>query len=320
MTRRTHMPVPLSWRALCSALPALCCVAALLSLAVLSLAAPAQAQRSGQDVKAFEGVKLEQKLGETLPGDVTLRNAAGEKVQLSRYFDGKHPVLLNFVYHECPMLCNLMVQGLTKTLRDMAWTPGDEFEVLTISFNHREGPALASEKKKAAVASLGKPEAAAGWHFLTGSKEAIRRLTGAAGFHFKWIEEKQEFAHPTALAFLSGDGTITRYLFGMNPSAGDTRKALVEASDGQVGSVVDQIALRCFQYDPESNSYVADAFNLMRMGSLLFAVLVGAALVVFWRRENDRQGEAPDSAVSSGDESSGARAASEASAESSASA
>lgn len=267
---------------------AVCCAALLLGTSA------AHAQRSGKKLKQFEGVKLEQKLGETLPGDITLRNAAGEQVQLSRYFDGERPVILNFVYHECPMLCNLMLEGLTKTMGNMAWTPGEQFEVLSVSFNHREGPKIARKAKKAAVSNLGKPGAARGWHFLTGSQESIQRLTQAAGFHFNWVEKKQQYAHPSAVIFLSGDRKITRYLGGINPGAGDTRKALVEASGGQVGNVLDQIVARCFQYDPESNSYVADAFNIMRLGSLLFAALLGVALVVFWRRESDRQGEEPE--------------------------
>ena len=259
--------------------------------------APATAQRSGQDIAAFDGVKLEQRLGKKVPGDLTFRNAEGKKVEIGRYFDGERPVILNLVYHECPMLCNLMLEGLTNTLKEMAWVPGDQFEVLTVSFNYREGPELARKEKKKAVANLGKPKAAKGWHFLTGSEESVQRLTQAVGFHFNWIEQKKQFAHPSAVIFLSGDRTITRYLGGVNPAAGDTRKALVEASDGQVGNVLDQIVARCFQYDPDSNSYVADAFNIMRLGSILFVVVVGAVLLVFWRRENDRQeeGESSDS-------------------------
>jgi protein SCO1/2 len=257
---------------------------------VFSLGAtPAQAQRSGQDIEAFEGVKLNQKLGNTVPGDIAFRNAEGKKVQISRYFDGERPVILNLVYHRCRMLCNLMLKGLTRTLGEMDWTPGGEFEVLTVSFNKREGPEVVRKKKKTAVANLGRPEAAKGWHFLTGSEESIQRLTQAVGFDFKWIAREEQFAHPSTVVFLSGDREITRYLGGVNPSAGDARKALVEASNGQVGNVLDQVVARCFQYDPESNSYVADAFNIMRLGSLLFVVVAGAGLLVFWRRERKSQ-------------------------------
>lgn len=257
-------------------------------LLVLSWGRPAQAQRSGQQIEALEGVGVDQKLGETIPADLTFTDAEGREVKLSRYFDGTRPVMLTLVYHDCPMLCGLVLQRLTRqTLTDMRWTPGEQFELVTVSFNPREGPELAREKKEAYLGTLGTPEAAAGWHFLTGSKEQIDRLTDAVGFRYRWIEEKRQYAHPAVTMFLSGEGKITRYLFGMGPAAGDARKALVEASDGQVGNVADQIALRCFQYDPDSNSYVADAFNIMRLGSLLFAVFVGVALFFFWRRERD---------------------------------
>lgn len=265
-------------------------------------ALPAQAQRSGQNIKQFEGVKLDQRLGETVPGDITFRTAEGKMVRLDRYFDGKRPVILNLVYHECPQLCNLALQGLTSTMKKMEWTPGEEFEVLTVSFNYREGPEVAREEKEMALGNLGKPEAANGWHFLTGSEKQVQRLTSAVGFHFNWVEEQQEFAHPSAVIFLSGERKITRYIPKLDPGPGDTRKALVEASDGQVGNVVDQIVFRCFQYDPNSNSYVADAFNIMRLGSLLFAALLGVVLVVFWRRESSRQGEAPEDASDAKDD------------------
>lgn len=279
---------------------------AALAIALLLGATPAQAQRSGQDIEAFEGVKLNQKLGNTVPGDITFRNAKGEKVQVSRYFDGKRPVILNLVYHRCRMLCKLMLKGLTRTLGEMDWTPGGKFEVLTVSFNKREGPKIARKKKKTAVGNLGRPEAAEGWHFLTGSEKSIQRLTQAVGFNFKWIARKKQFAHPSTVIFLSGEREITRYLGGVNPSADDARKALVEASNGQVGNVLDQVVARCFQYDPESNSYVADAFNIMRLGSILFVVIAGAGLLVFWRRERSHQDEEPDESEEADDDARGA--------------
>ena len=278
---------------------------AMLATAFSLGATPVQAQRSGQDIGAFEGVELNQKLGNTVPGDITFRNAKGKEVQISRYFDGERPVILNLVYHRCRMLCKLMLKGLRSTLGEMDWTPGGEFEVLTVSFNKREGPEIARKKKETAVANLGRPEAAKGWHFLTGSEESIQRLTQAVGFNFKWVARKKQFAHPSAVIFLSGNREITRYLGGVNPRAGDARKALVEASNGQVGNVLDQVVARCFQYDPESNSYVADAFNIMRLGSLLFVIVAGAGLLVFWRHErrsqNDDKGKEENEEPDDGD-------------------
>ncbi len=263
----------------------------LLSL-VCVLAFPVQAQRSGQQLAVFEGVGIEEKLGERIPLDLTFRDEAGQPVTLRTFFDGRRPVLLTLVYHDCPMLCNLVLDGLAKTLRQMSWTPGDQFEVLVVSFNHRETPELVRRKKAHYVDMLDRPEAAAGLHFLTGDSTTIRTLTDAVGFYFRWVPEKQQFAHPAALMFLSGEGKISRYLYGLEHDPGDVRKALVEASEGKVGTIVDQVLLYCFQYDPNENSYVANAFNIMRLGGAVTVVLLGITLFLFWRRERRRQQEA----------------------------
>lgn len=260
------------------------CIAAVLLL-VAGAVPTALAQRSGTMAKEFEGVSIDSRLGNTIPMDVTFRNEQGEPVALRQYFDGDRPVLLNLAYHNCPMLCGLMVTGLTETLRAMKWTPGDEFDVLTVSFNHREGPVIARKKKAHYLNVLGKPAAADGWHFLTGDQAAIKQLTDAVGFEFKYVEEKQQYAHPTAAIFLSGTGTVTRYIYGMEVEARDARKALVEASNGNVGSPVDQVLMYCFQFDPDENTYTADAFNLMKIGGVLTMILLGGTLYLFWRRE-----------------------------------
>ncbi len=253
------------------------------------LALPALAQRSGQQLAVFEGVGIEPKLGAYIPLDLTFYDEEGRPVALQTFFDGRRPVLLTLVYHDCPMLCNLVLDGLTKTLRQMSWTPGEQFEVLAISFDHRETPALVRRRKAHYLEMLGKPAAAAGWHFLTGDSTTIRALTDAVGFSFRWVPEKQQFAHPAALIFLSGDGKISRYLYGLEHDPGDVRKALVEASEGKVGTVLDQVLLYCFQYDPNENSYVANAFNIMRLGGAVTMVVLGITLFLFWRRERRRQ-------------------------------
>lgn len=255
--------------------------------AALLAASPALAQKSGETKREFEGVGIDRKLGTVIPKDVVFRNADGEAVTLGSYFDGETPVIINFVYHECPMLCGLMLSGTTTTLSNMKWTPGDQFRVLTISFNHRETPEMSRQAKDTYVEKLGRPAAAEGWHFLTGSEASIEAITEATGFNFRWVEEQQEYAHPTAYVFLSGDGKVTQYIYGMELPAGDARKALVEASDGKVGNPVDQIAMYCFQFDPDANTYTADAFNLMKAGSVLTVLILGGVLFFFWRREGD---------------------------------
>jgi protein SCO1/2 len=258
----------------------------ILILAGTSLAA-AQEPPPKEKRREFDGVGIEAKHGDTIPTDVVFQNADGEPVTLDRYFDGEKPVIINFVYHECPMLCGLMLNGMTSTLSQMSWLPGDEFRVLSISFNHRETPEHSRNARDTYPPRLGTEDGADGWHFLTGSKASIDKLTSATGFQFRWVEEEQEYAHPTAWIFLSGSGRITQYIYGMEPKASDVRKALVEASDGSVGNPLDQVAMYCFQFDPQANTYTADAFNLMKIGSVIMTLVLGGALFVFWRREND---------------------------------
>jgi len=246
-----------------------------------------QAQRSNQSREELKGVNIDRKLGTSIPKDLQFQNAAGETVTLGQYLDGTTPVILNLVYHNCPMLCGLMLDGFTKSLRSLDWTPGQEFKVLTVSFNHREGPAIARKKRQTYLKRLDREGAAAGWHFLTGDEEAIRTLTNTVGFNFRWVPEKKEYAHPTTQIFLSGKGVVTRYIYGIELPAGDVRKALVEASNGEVGSAVDQAAMYCFQFDPNKNTYTADAFNIMKIGSVLTVIVLGGVLFVFWRREHE---------------------------------
>jgi len=257
--------------------------AALLSLSV----ADAWAQRSGRTRTEFEGVGITRKHGDTIPKDLTFRTADGQEVTLDRYFDGEKPVILNLVYHDCPMLCGLMLNGVTRTLQQLSWTPGQEFRVLTVSFNPRETPEMAREKRDKYLKQLGRPTASEGWHWLTGPEASIQALTSAVGFDYRWIPDEKEYAHPTALIFLSGSGTVTRYIYGMEIPRKDTRKALVEASNGSVGNPVDQIAMYCFQFDPEKNTYTANAFNIMKLASGLTVLVLGGVLFFFWRRERN---------------------------------
>ena len=275
-------------------------LAAFLLLAGTALEAAAQAIRpdtpapQGRPVRpdVLDEVGVDEQLGEALPLDLEFRDEAGAVVRLEEFFDGERPVLLNLVYHSCPMLCNVFLDNVTKTMQAMAWRPGKEFEVLTVSFNAIETPELAARQKARYVAALGKPEAAAGWHFLTGDSTAIGALTDAVGFRYAWVEDEQEFAHPATLVFLSGDGRVMRYLYGFDVPAGDVRAALVEASEGKVGTALDQFVLLCFQYDPLANSYVPHALTLMKIGGGLAALALLALLAFFWRRER-RPGRRP---------------------------
>jgi protein SCO1/2 len=246
------------------------------------------AQRTGELPAIYDGVGLDEHYGDLVPGDLTFFDEDGRAVPIGSYLDGETPVVLNFVYHNCPMLCNMLLEGLTRSLAEMRWTPGQQFTVLTVSFSGIETPDLAARQKDRFLGALGKPEAATGWHFLIGSDENIQALAASVGFQFKWVEEAGQYAHPATLIFLSGEGRISRYLYGMDFPPGDIRKALVEASEGTIGSPVDQLILYCFQYDPVTNTYVASAQNIMKLGGLLTVLFLGGMLWVFWHREQKR--------------------------------
>jgi protein SCO1/2 len=254
--------------------------------------APSAAQSSPRGIP--KGVGIDEQLGQTVQKDAVFLDETGEQVRIGDFLDGETPVILNFVYHDCPMLCNLLLEGFSKTLRDMKFTPGQEFDIVTVSFSPTETPDLAASQKEKYLAALGRPAAADGWHFLTGTEEEIGRLAESTGFEFRWIESRQQYAHPAALIFLSGNGKITRYIHGMTFQPNDVRRAIVEASDGKVGSAVDQVFLFCYQYDPGANSYVLHATNLMKLGGLLTLLVMGAGLFLFWRRERRGQHAAPE--------------------------
>jgi len=251
---------------------------------------PAEAQRSGQSRQELQGVGVQQNLGGVVPDSLYFRNEQGERVRLGRYFEGKTPVMMTFNYHRCPMLCRIQLRKFASSLSEMSWTAGEEFRVVTIDINPKEGPEMARKAQQRYRPALDRPEETLdGWYFLTGNQEEIDAVTDAVGFNYQKMEgRKQQFAHPTAVVFASGKGAISRYFTTLNPAPGDMRTALVEASNGNVGSVVDRAFLACAQFHPDTNSYSASAFKIMRYGSILTAVIMGAALFVFWRRERDQ--------------------------------
>ena len=253
------------------------------------LAPPAQAQRSGQTREQLEGVGVQQNPGGSLPDSLTFYDEQGNRVRLGDYFDGDTPVMMTFNYHRCPMLCRIQLRKFATALSEMSWTAGEAFEVITVDINPEEGPKMARKAQNRYRPALERPEETLdGWHFLTGRKEAIDAITDTVGFNYRRMKGKtQQFAHPTAVVFASGSGTVSRYFTTLNPAPGDMRTALVDASNGTVGSIVDKAFLACAQFNPDTNSYSASAFKVMRYGSILIAGLMGAVLFVFWRRERN---------------------------------
>jgi protein SCO1/2 len=251
-------------------------------LFVLLVAGVAGAQDSTP--AELRDVGVTQRLDEPLPLDLTFRDEAGERVQLGDYF-GDRPVILSLVYYECPMLCTLVLNGLLRALRALAFDVGEEFEVLTVSFDPRETPSLAAAKKENYVAEYGRPDAARGWHFLTGEEAAIETLTRSVGFRYRYDEEKQQYAHAAAIVVITPQGKIARYFYGVEYSPRDLRFALIEASEERIGSPVDQLLLYCYQYDPTTGRYSAAVMNIIRVGGVLTVLAVAAFVLRSARRE-----------------------------------
>jgi len=273
----------------------------LAALALLALPALAAAQIGPKPPPMAVGqpdilkeIGWDQKLGEKIPLDLAFKDETGRDVVLGDYF-GDRPVVLSLVYYECPMLCTISLNGLARALEVLSFVPGQEFEVLTVSFDANEGTELAAAKKRAYMASYDKSdEGAGGWHFLTGDEGAVDRLTRATGFRYAWDEETKQFAHPAGILVAAPDGTISHYLFGVEYSPKDLRLALVASGQGEVGSTVDQVLLYCFQYDPETGRYSAAIFNIVRIAGLVTLVaMTGLFLSFSMRRRKKTSPPAP---------------------------
>lgn len=251
------------------------------------LAASASAAQGSARTTASEIVRevgFDQKLGDSVPLDVELVDEHGAKVKLGDYF-GSKPVVLLFVYYKCPMLCTQVLNGFVHAARVVTLDPGDDFEIVTVSIHPREDPALATEKKARYVAEYARPSAERGWHFLTGNEDSIRRLTQSAGFRYVYLSDIDEYAHASGFVVLTPEARIARYFYGVEFSSRDLRLALVEASSGRIGSLVDQVLLLCYHYDPTTGKYGLVIMNLIRFLGILTVAVLGAFMWTMLRRE-----------------------------------
>jgi protein SCO1/2 len=233
---------------------------------------------------------FEQKLGAQAPLDAVFRDEQGREVRLGE-FVSKRPVVLVLAYYRCPQLCTLVLNGLLDGLKEVRYRPGEEFEVVIVSFDPRETPGLAAAKKEHYLEGYGRPGADAGWHFLTGDKDQIDRLADAVGFRYAFDAKHDRYNHPSGVTILTPDGRVSRYLFGIRFLPRDLKLGIVEASDGRVGSFVDQLLLFCFHYDRDTGSY---ALSAVRAAGALTVVLLGAFLYRLWRREAKQPDPLPE--------------------------
>lgn len=229
-------------------------------------------------------VGIEQRLDQQIPLDLGFRDESGKAVQLKDYFGGKKPVILNFVYFQCPMLCNEVLSGMTSALTMVKFDAGKEFEIITVSIDPRETPPMAADKKHTFLQRYRRAGAEQGWHFLTGDQESIDALTQAAGFGYQYDPKTGQFAHGTAILVLTPSGKISRYLYGVEFPPNDLRLGLVEASQNKIGNVVDEVLLYCYHYDPATGRYGAIVMNVLRLAGVATILILGSFMFVMFRR------------------------------------
>lgn len=247
------------------------------------------AQAVQNDPPQLRGIDVEERLGSTIPLDLEFTNDAGERVKLGQYFHQGKPIIIVLAYYNCPMLCTLVLNAVAESVKQLAWTPGTEFQMLTVSIDPLETSDLAAAKKRNYLKYLDKHGAEDGWRFFVGEETPIRSLANALGFKYFYDEERKEFAHPAVAFILGEDGKISRYLYGIQFKERDMRLALVEASEGKVGNTIDRLLLYCYHYDPQAKSYVVFATNVMKIGGLFTMLVLGAFVTILWRRESHRK-------------------------------
>jgi len=252
----------------------------------------------------LDRIGVDEHLGEALPLDVSLTDEEGHPTTLGAILaeaPGK-PVAFTFAYHSCPVLCSMVLEGTVDGLAEIPWTIGEEYVFVNVSIDPEDTPAAAAKRRARLVDSYGRNADGSGWHFLTGSEDAIERLTKATGFRYFYNASADQYAHPAVVMLLSPEGRIARYLYGLTLNPGDLRVGLLEASKGRSISTIEQVVLYCYQYDPEAGGYVLVATQVMKVGGALTALALGGVLAVLWRRElgSRRGGPARPSTASKG--------------------
>lgn len=272
-------------------------LAALLAVVLWSGAARGQYGAAPSTEKqapaAEQRADIDPKLGQMIAMDAVFKDESGKSVRLADYFDGRRPVALNLIYFGCPGMCKWTMQGTLNTLKRMEWQPGSQYQMITISFDHTEGPDLATSIKGNYIKALGpgREGSAAGWHYLTGSKAEIQKLTSSVGFNFYWNEKSQppQFVHSAGMILMTPKGQIARYLGGTEVDPLTLRMSLVEASGGTIGNFADTVFAQCYSYDPSTGSYVFHAIWLVRIFGALTVAILTTVIVLLLRREFRRR-------------------------------
>jgi protein SCO1 len=254
--------------------------------------APAQPSLSMQDSNlkpalpgALQGVSIDQKLDEQIPLYLKFKDEAGRSVQLGEFFKTGKPVILAPVYYRCPMLCTQILTGLESALKAVSFNPGQDFEVVAVSFDPKDTPEIAAAKKETYLKRYGRANTANGWHFLTGDEANIKPFMDSIGFHYKYDPKTDQYAHASAIMVVTPTGHVSKYFYGVEYSPRDIRLGLVEASANKIGTPVDAILLFCYHYDPATGKYGALAINMVRFGGAIFVVFGGLFLLIAFRKD-----------------------------------
>ncbi len=242
------------------------------------------AVRQPPPASMLQRVGIDQNLDAQLPLDLEFRDESGKTVRLGEYF-GERPVVLAFVYYGCPSLCTMVLNGMNQSFRTLSFDIGKEYEVVTVSFDPRETPQLAAEKKATYLKQYGRPGGEQGWHFLTGDEANIEKLTKAAGFRFVWDEPTKQFAHGSAIMVATPQGRLSRYFYGLEYAPKDLRLGLIEASENRIGGLSDQVLLLCYAYNPMTGKYGFAIMRSLQAGGIATLLVLGSYIVVKLIRE-----------------------------------
>lgn len=253
---------------------------------------PLSGQVAERQPQQLEGVGVEEHLGDTIPLDLEFTDHFGQPVKLKNYFHRGKPVVLVLSYYNCPMLCPMVLSGIAQTADSLSWAPGSEYQILTVSIDPKETVQLAKTEHDRYAGGMKTPVGPRGWVFHVGTEENIKKLADAVGFQYKYLKDKQQYAHPAVYFVLSENGKITRYLYGIHQKRQTLRLALVEASHGKIGNTIDKVLLYCCQYDPSTGTYVTAANRVMNLVALSTALVLGTFLGGIWWREKRKKARA----------------------------
>jgi protein SCO1/2 len=231
-----------------------------------------------------KGVDVEEHLGEPIPLDARFTNEEGREVKLGEVLSKTKPTLLTLAYYNCPMLCNLVLNGQAKAMQELGLELGQDYEAVTVSIDPEDTPAESLNRRRRHLQSMGKPERAP-WHFLTGTDGEIHRLADAVGYKYTYDASTKQYAHPAVVLVITPEGSISRYLYGVDFPPKDMKLSLLEAAGGRVGTSFDRVVMSCFKYDTATKRYGFYIFGFIRLGGTLVFCALATMLIYFWRRE-----------------------------------